>query len=81
MAPCIFTKLRGVCMIFMHIADFVAVLRESTGVNSVTARATAPNAIAYGSGFVRSKDMLREGLWLDIVSVLVVCAVCWVVLV
>jgi sodium-dependent dicarboxylate transporter 2/3/5 len=43
--------------------------------------ATAPNAIAYGSGFVRSKDMLREGLWLDIVSVLVVCAVCWVVLI
>ena len=32
-------------MIFMHIADFVAVLRESTGVNSVTARATAPNAM------------------------------------
>ena len=43
--------------------------------------ATAPNAIAYGSGFVTSKDMLREGFWLDIVSVLVVCAVCWVVLI
>jgi sodium-dependent dicarboxylate transporter 2/3/5 len=43
--------------------------------------ATAPNAIAYGSGFVTGKDMLREGLWLDIVSVLVVCAVCWLVLV
>lgn len=43
--------------------------------------ATAPNAIAYGSGFVRSRDMLREGLWLDIVSVFVVCAVCWVVLI
>jgi len=43
--------------------------------------ATAPNAIAYGSGFVTSKDMLREGFWLDIVSVLVVCAVCWLVLV
>ena len=43
--------------------------------------ATAPNAVAYGSGFIRSKDMLREGFWLDIVSVLVVCAVCWVVLV
>jgi len=43
--------------------------------------ATAPNAIAYGSGFVRSRDMLREGLWLDIVSVLVVCAVCWAVLI
>ena len=43
--------------------------------------ATAPNAVAFGSGFIRSKDMLREGFWLDIVSVLVVCAVCWVVLV
>jgi sodium-dependent dicarboxylate transporter 2/3/5 len=43
--------------------------------------ATAPNAIAYGSGFVRSRDMLCEGLWLDIVSVLVVCAVCWAVLI
>lgn len=43
--------------------------------------ATAPNAIAYGSGFIRSKDMLREGAWLDAVSVLVVCAVCWVVLI
>jgi sodium-dependent dicarboxylate transporter 2/3/5 len=43
--------------------------------------ATAPNAIAYGSGFIRSQDMLREGAWLDTVSVLVVCAVCWVVLI
>ena len=43
--------------------------------------ATAPNAIAYGSGYVTGKDMLREGIWLDIVSVLVVCAVCWAVLV
>ncbi|MBP6534462.1 MAG: SLC13/DASS family transporter [Arenimonas sp.] len=43
--------------------------------------ATAPNAIAYGSGFIHSKDMLREGAWLDIVSVLVVCAVCWLVLI
>ena len=43
--------------------------------------ATAPNAVAFGSGFLRSKDMLREGAWLDAVSVLVVCAVCWLVLV
>lgn len=43
--------------------------------------ATAPNAVAFGSGFLRSKDMLREGAWLDAVSVLVVCAVCWFVLV
>lgn len=43
--------------------------------------ATAPNAVAYGSGFIHSKDMLREGFWLNIVSVVVVCAVCWVVLI
>ncbi len=43
--------------------------------------ATAPNAVAFGSGFLRSKDMLREGAWLDAVSVLVVCGVCWLVLV
>ena len=48
MAPCIFTKLRGVCMIFMHIAEVVVVPRDSTGANSVTARATARNAMAFG---------------------------------
>ena len=48
MAPCIFTKLRGVCMIFMHIAEVVVVLRDSTGANSVTARATARNAMVDG---------------------------------
>ena len=48
MAPCIFTKLRGVCMIFMHIAEVVVVPRDSTGANSVTARATARNAMFDG---------------------------------
>lgn len=43
--------------------------------------ATAPNAVAYGSGLISNRDMLREGFWLDIVSALVVCAVCWMVLV
>lgn len=43
--------------------------------------ATAPNAVAYGSGLISNRDMLREGFWLDIVSALVVCGVCWVVLV
>lgn len=43
--------------------------------------ATAPNAVAYGSGLIRNRDMLREGFWLDIVSALVVCAVCWAVLI
>jgi sodium-dependent dicarboxylate transporter 2/3/5 len=39
--------------------------------------ATAPNAIAYGSGAVTSRDMLREGAVLDVVGVVVLCGVCW----
>lgn len=37
--------------------------------------ATPPNAIAYGSGRIRSRDMLKAGLVLDLVSVVVVTAV------
>jgi sodium-dependent dicarboxylate transporter 2/3/5 len=37
--------------------------------------ATPPNAIAYGSGRVRSRDMLVAGLALDVVAVLVIVAV------
>ena len=39
--------------------------------------ATAPNAIAYGSGQVRAEDMLREGAVLDVIGVFVLCAICW----
>jgi sodium-dependent dicarboxylate transporter 2/3/5 len=37
--------------------------------------ATPPNAIAYGSGRIRSRDMLKAGLLLDVIAVLVVVAV------
>jgi solute carrier family 13 (sodium-dependent dicarboxylate transporter), member 2/3/5 len=42
--------------------------------------ATAPNAIAYGSGMVPAKEMLRHGIALNLVGVAVVTAVSWVVL-
>ena len=39
--------------------------------------ATAPNAIAYGSGRVPAQRMLREGAVMDALGVVVVCAVCY----
>ncbi|MGN0096577.1 MAG: SLC13 family permease [Corynebacterium sp.] len=34
--------------------------------------ATPPNAIAYGSGYVRAGDMLKGGLWLNIIAVFLI---------
>ncbi|WP_227977968.1 SLC13 family permease [Arenimonas daejeonensis] len=55
---------------------FPAVLAASVGF--MLPVATAPNAIAYGSGQVTAQDMLREGAVLDLVGVLVLCGVCYV---
>ena len=40
--------------------------------------ATAPNAIAYGSGLVSAQRMFREGAMLNVLAAAVICAVCWV---
>jgi sodium-dependent dicarboxylate transporter 2/3/5 len=55
---------------------FPAVLAASVGF--MLPVATAPNAIAYGSGLVASREMLRHGAVLDVLGVLVLCGVCWV---
>jgi sodium-dependent dicarboxylate transporter 2/3/5 len=55
---------------------FPAVLAASVGF--MLPVATAPNAIAYGSGFVRGSDMLREGFVLDLIGIVVLSAVCYV---
>jgi solute carrier family 13 (sodium-dependent dicarboxylate transporter), member 2/3/5 len=41
--------------------------------------ATAPNAIAYGTGEVTAKQMQREGFVLDIFGAVILCIVCYVV--
>lgn len=38
---------------------------------------TPPNAIAYSSGYIRSKDMLKAGLLLNVVSLLLLMALVW----
>ncbi len=55
---------------------FPAVLAASVGF--MLPVATAPNAIAYGTGEVDAQRMLREGAMLDLVGVVVLCAVCYV---
>ena len=55
---------------------FPAVLAASVGF--MLPVATAPNAIAYGSGLVASREMLKHGAVLDAVGVVVLCGVCWV---
>ena len=51
---------------------FPAVLAASVGF--MLPVATAPNAIAYGSGAVDARIMLREGAVLDVIGVVVLSA-------
>ena len=34
--------------------------------------ATPPNAIAYGSGYVTAGQMIRGGLWLNVVAIVLI---------
>ncbi|SDZ91625.1 SLC13 family permease [Microbulbifer marinus] len=43
--------------------------------------ATAPNAIAYGTGKVRMQDMVREGAVLSVAASLIIAAMSWILLV
>jgi sodium-dependent dicarboxylate transporter 2/3/5 len=38
---------------------------------------TPPNAIAYGTGHVRMKDMIRAGFVLNVVGAIIVTFYCW----
>jgi sodium-dependent dicarboxylate transporter 2/3/5 len=42
--------------------------------------ATAPNAVVYGSGLIRIKDMARTGIVLNLVGVAVISGVCLLIL-
>ena len=42
--------------------------------------ATAPNAIVFGSGVVKMKDMIRAGFLLNILSIIVITLVTYFIL-
>ncbi|MDH4040439.1 MAG: SLC13 family permease [Gammaproteobacteria bacterium] len=39
--------------------------------------ATAPNSVVYGSGLVTTARMAREGIWLNLLGVVVISSVCY----
>ncbi len=55
---------------------FPAVLAASCGF--MLPVATAPNLVAYGSGYVPLRRMIREGAVLDVIGVLVLSLICWI---
>jgi sodium-dependent dicarboxylate transporter 2/3/5 len=55
---------------------FPAVLAASVGF--MLPVATAPNAIAYGTGHASGPRMLREGFVLDLIGIAILAAVCYV---
>ncbi len=55
---------------------YPAVLAASVGF--MLPVATAPNAIAYGTGRVSTRQMIREGAALDLICVVILSAACWV---
>jgi sodium-dependent dicarboxylate transporter 2/3/5 len=42
--------------------------------------ATPPNAVVFGSGRIKINDMIKAGLWLNIVSMLIITLVSLLVL-
>ena len=38
---------------------------------------TPPNAVVYSSGYVSVKEMLRAGVWVNMISVVVISLICY----
>lgn len=42
--------------------------------------ATPPNAVVFGSGYLKIPDMVRAGVWMNVISILLLCLVVYFVL-
>jgi sodium-dependent dicarboxylate transporter 2/3/5 len=42
--------------------------------------ATPPNAIVFGSGYLSIEDMVRKGIWMNIISIAVLTVIVYYVL-
>ena len=42
--------------------------------------ATPPNAVVFGSGYLQMKDMVKAGLWLNILSILIITLMVYFIL-
>ncbi|MFY7918861.1 MAG: SLC13 family permease, partial [Chryseotalea sp.] len=41
---------------------------------------TPPNAIVFSSGYIRMKDMVKAGFWLDLASIIIIVFLSWLLL-
>jgi sodium-dependent dicarboxylate transporter 2/3/5 len=42
--------------------------------------ATPPNAVVFGSGYLKIEDMVKKGLWMNVISIILVTLIVYYIL-